>query len=122
MGKHGGQERCSVICSGLSSQNRYQHFNTWSKQPFLKIPQSEDDLKEFLHDLSVDALLSGGEIGDKYVFLIKALCYGSSIYEEPNIEGNVMSCCFCQMICGPDLKENKRNYQKLINAGLTNQK
>jgi len=107
---------CIAICSGMSGQNKFKEWSTWS--PFLlydvdRLPL-DDSITEYVQNMYVKAILKGGKEAGNVLRLIENSFLGRN--NKP-AEDFRPTCGCCQLVCGPDIKSKKESYKLLVNSG-----
>ena len=107
---------CIAICSGMSGQNKFKEWSTWS--PFRlddveRLPL-DDSIAEYVANMYVKALEKGGKEAGNVLRLIENTFLGRN--NKP-AEDFRPSCGFCQLVCGPDIKNKKESHKLLVNSG-----
>ncbi len=107
---------CIAVCSGMTGQNKFKEWSTWS--PFRlddvdKLPL-DDSVTEYVQNLYVKAILKGGKEAGNVLRLIENSFLGRN--NKP-AEDFRPTCGCCQLVCGPDIKNKKESYNLLVNSG-----
>lgn len=113
IGKRNNEAYCVAICSGMKSQNRFKEWSTWSPFGSVTLPL-DDTVNDFVRNLLAEAFTKGGEEAENMLKFVKYNYLG--LHNKP-LEEYLISCSFCQLICGPTMEDKKESYNFLINSG-----
>ncbi|NVM46591.1 MAG: epoxyqueuosine reductase [Candidatus Lokiarchaeota archaeon] len=108
---------CIAVCSGMSGQNKFKEWSTWSPFRFdgienLPLDNSVDD---YVKNMFAEGIKKGGQQAENVLRLVANTFLGRN--NKP-AEDFRPSCGFCQMVCsGNDLNKTKENYNLIVNSG-----
>ncbi len=106
---------CVCLCAGMTCQNRFPEFSTWSPWPPVALPLN-DTIDEFVFQMQKDMLLSPDL--EKANHMIKFIrCIVEKLHNKP-LERYLLTCSHCQLVCGPTMKDKKEAYKSIIDAGV----
>lgn len=108
---------CIAICSGMSGQNKFKEWSTWSPFRFddiERLPLNET-VASYVQNMFAKAVEKGGAEAENVYRLVENSYLGRN--DKP-AEDFRASCGFCQMVCsGHNLKKTKENYASIVNSG-----
>jgi len=104
---------CSAVCSGLTGQNRFKEWSTWSPYRSVSLP-NDDTLQDFVRNLKVQALENGGKQAEHFFQFIRNIYIG--LHNRP-LEDKALTCTYCQLVCGPSMTEKKESHRMITNSG-----
>ncbi len=115
IGKRKSVAYCCIICAGLTCQNRFPEFSTWSPYPPISLP-SEDKIDDFNFELSKNLVLSSDPEDAEYMLkFVRQNVY--KLHNKP-LETYLLTCSHCQLVCGPTMRDKKEAYKSVIDAGV----
>ena len=110
---------CIAVCSGMSGQNKFKEWSTWSPFRFDDIERLplDDTVASYVQNMFAKAVEKGGEEAENIYRLVENSYLGRN--DKP-VEDFRASCGFCQMVCsGHDAKKTRENYNSIVNSGCT---
>jgi len=111
--KKGHNLRCIFVCAGLSGQNEYPDWSTWSPGRIV-LPPSDEQLEEFW----IEFISKKAWQRNYYSKVFSDLLYHSEFgFIRKKKESLVMTCGNCQLVCWKTKKQRQENYDILINSG-----
>jgi len=108
---------CIAVCSGMSGQNKFKEWSTWSPFRFDDIERLplDDSVDTYVKNMFAKGIEKGGQQAENVLRLIENTFLGRN--DKP-AEDFRPSCGFCQMVCsGLDLNKTKENYKLIVNSG-----
>ena len=107
---------CVAICSGMSGQNKFKEWSTYSPFRFDDIDKLplDDSVVEYVQNMFAKGLEKGGTEAKNVIRLIENSYLGRN--DKP-AEDFRPSCGFCQLVCGPTMQNKKESYNAIVNSG-----
>ncbi len=108
---------CIAVCSGMSGQNKFKEWSTWSPFRFDDIERLplDNSVDTYVKNMFANSIEKGGQQAENVLRLIENSFLGRN--DKP-AEDFRPSCGFCQMVCsGHDLNKTKENYKLIMNSG-----
>lgn len=108
---------CIAICSGMSGQNKFKEWSTWSPFRFDDIERLplDDTVVSYVQNMFAKAVEKGGAEAENIFRLVENSYLGRN--DKP-AEDFIASCGFCQLVCsGHNVKKTKKNYDSIVNSG-----
>ena len=108
---------CIAVCSGMSGQNKFKEWSTWSPFRFddTESLPLDDSVDNYVKNMFAKGIEKGGQQAENVLRLIENSFLGRN--NKP-AEDFRPSCGFCQMVCsGHDLDKTKENYKLIVNSG-----
>jgi epoxyqueuosine reductase QueG len=108
---------CIAVCSGMVGQNKFKEWTTHSPFRFDDIDKLplDDSVVKYVQNMFAKALEKGGDEAENVIRLIENSYLGRN--DKPT-EDFRPSCGFCQLVCGPTLKDKKESYDSIVNSGF----
>jgi epoxyqueuosine reductase len=111
--KKGHNLRCTFVCAGLTGQNLYKGWSTWSPGRF-ELPETDDRIEEFWTEFAN----TNGWRHNYYAKILSDLTYHTEHGPvRKKSERFKVTCGNCLFVCAGTLKERKQNYETIINSG-----
>ncbi len=106
---------CIAVCSGMVGQNKFKEWSTWSPFRFDDIDQLplDDSVDQYVSNMYAKAIEKGGKEAENVLRLIENTFLGRN--DKP-AEDFRPTCGFCQLVCGPTLKDKKESYDSIVNS------
>jgi epoxyqueuosine reductase QueG len=107
---------CIAVCSGMVGQNKFKEWSTWSPFRFDDIDQLplDESVDQYVRNMYANAIEKGGKEAENVLRLIENTFLGRN--DKP-AEDFRPTCGFCQLVCGPTLKDKKESYNLIVNSG-----
>jgi len=108
---------CIAVCTGMSGQNKFKEWSTWSPFRFDDIERLplDDTVASYVQNMFAKAVEKGGAEAENIYRLVENSYLGRN--DKP-AEDFRASCGFCQMVCsGHDAKKTRENYNSIVNSG-----
>ena len=107
---------CIALCSGMSGQNKFKEWSTWSPFRFEDIEKLplDDSVVPYVKNMFAKGIESGGEQAENVLRLVENSILGRN--DKP-AEDFRATCGFCQLVCGSTLKERTKSYNSIVNSG-----
>lgn len=107
---------CIAVCSGMSGQNKFKEWSTWSPFRFDDIERLplDDTVVKYVQNMFAKAIEKGGKEAENVFRLVENSFLGRN--DKP-AEDFRPSCGFCQLVCGPTMENKKESYKLIINSG-----
>jgi len=108
---------CIAICSGMSGQNKFKEWSTWSPFRFDDIEKLplDDSVEDYVKNMFASNIEKSGPQAENVLRLVENSFLGRN--NKP-AEDFKPTCGFCQLICsGQDLKKTKENYKLIVDSG-----
>jgi len=107
---------CIAICSGMVGQNKFREWSTWSPFRFDDIDHLplDETVDQYVSNMYAKAIEKGGKEAENVLRLIENTFLGRN---DKSTEEFRPSCGFCQLVCGPTIKEKKESYNSIVNSG-----
>ena len=110
---------CIAVCSGMSGQNKFKEWSTWSPFRFDDIESLplDDSVDNYVKNMFAKNIEKGGLEAENVLRLVENSFLGRN--NKPAEEFRP-SCGFCQLVCsGHDINKTKENYKLIANSGDT---
>ena len=110
---------CIAVCSGMVGQNKFKEWSIWSPFRFDDIEKLplDDSVNDYVQNMFAKAVEKGGKEAENVLRLVENSFLGRN--NKPAEEFRP-SCGFCQLVCGPTMKDKKESYNSIINSGCVN--
>ena len=107
---------CIAVCSGMVGQNKFKDWSTWSSFRFDDIDclPLDETVDSYVSNMYVKALEKGGKEAENVFRLIENTFL--SRVNKP-AEDFRPTCGFCQLVCGPTIKDKKESYKSIVQSG-----
>jgi epoxyqueuosine reductase QueG len=107
---------CIAICTGMSGQNKFKEWSTYSPYRFDDIDKLplDDSVVEYVQTMFAKALEKGGKEAKNVLRLVSNSYLGRN---DKLAEDFRQTCGFCQLVCAPDIKNKKESYQAIVESG-----
>ena len=107
---------CIAVCSGMVGQNKFKEWSTWSPFRFDDIDHLplDESVNQYVSNMYATAIEKGGKEAENVLRLIENTFLGRN--DKP-AEDFRPTCVFCQLVCGPTLKDKKESYDFIVNSG-----
>ncbi|TFF94737.1 MAG: hypothetical protein EU544_04100 [Promethearchaeota archaeon] len=107
---------CIAICTGMAGQNKFKEWSTWSPFRFedrdhLPLDETVD---KYVQNMFARAVEHGGKEAENVLRLVENTYLGRN--DKP-AEDFRQTCGFCQLVCGPTMKDKKESYRLLMQSG-----
>ena len=108
---------CIAVCSGMVGQNKFKDWSTWSSFRFDDIDHLplDDSVDSYVSNMYVKAIEKGGKEAENVFRLVENTFLSR---ENKPAEDFRPSCGFCQLVCGPTIKDKKESYDLIIKSGV----
>ena len=117
--KRNSHAYCIAVCSGMSGQNKFKEWSTWSPFRFDDIESLplDDSVDNYVKNMFAKNIEKGGLEAENVLRLVENSFLGRN--NKPAEEFRP-SCGFCQLVCsGHDINKTKENYKLIANSGDT---
>ncbi|MBD3212850.1 MAG: hypothetical protein GF311_09600 [Candidatus Lokiarchaeota archaeon] len=106
---------CVAVCSGMTGQNKFKEWSTWSpfKLDIDRLPL-DNSVDEYVQNMFGKAIEKGGKEAENVYRLVENTYLGRN--NKP-AEDFRPSCGFCQLVCGPTMQDKKEAYNLIVNSG-----
>ena len=106
---------CIAVCSGMVGQNKFKEWSTWSPFRFDDIDHLplDDSVDQYVSNMYAKAIEKGGKEAENVLRLVENSFLGRN--DKP-AEDFRPTCGFCQLVCGPTLKDKKESYDSIVNS------
>jgi hypothetical protein len=113
--KRNGYAYCIAICSGMVGQNKFKDWSTWSPFRFDDIDHLplDESVDQYVSNMYAKAIEKGGKEAENVLRLVENTFLGRN--DKP-AEDFRPTCGFCQLVCGPTLKDKKESYDSIVNS------
>lgn len=107
---------CIAVCSGMTGQNKFKEWSTWSPFRFDDIERLplDEAVIGYVKNMFVKGIEKGGEQAENVLRLIENSLLGRNDKPAENFRP---SCGFCQLVCGPTMQNKKDSYKSIVNSG-----
>lgn len=111
------QLRCSVSCGGLNGVRKStSKWSTWSPKEIEDLPNAAESDEDFEARCEEVLQEDPGNRKLKFLMNIRTTAHNWDEYDR-TVEGMVLNCSLCQLVCMPGLDTRKRMYKTLVNSG-----
>jgi epoxyqueuosine reductase QueG len=106
---------CIAVCSGMVGQNKFKEWSTWSPFRFDDIDHLplDESVDQYVANMYVKAIEKGGKQAENVFRLIENTFLGR---ENKPAEEFRPTCGFCQLVCGPTIKDKKESYYSILKS------
>lgn len=109
--------RCTVTCGGENNlRTPTSKWSTWSPKTLTELPNAKKSDEDFRNRCQTIADENPDNATLQYLMDVQNTTHNWDDYDRV-VEGMVLNCSYCQLVCMPGLDKRKEMYRSLISSG-----